>query len=139
MLPNTGAEYFDIIKSKLPIIKSNLPKLKSFLTSGNIGSLFDIAELAWPEMKALPIRGIVERTWGQLLPVLKVNHEIWNHQTENFKSKILFLLDPLPGSSLQVEILSIYFFYLSVCLSVITSYSFPYSDSNQTQPPLVDL
>ena len=90
MLPNTGAEYFDIIKSKLPIIKSNLPKLKSFLTSGNIGSLLDIAELAWPEMKALPIRGIVERTWGQLLPVLKVNHEIWNHQTENFKSKTLF-------------------------------------------------
>ena len=115
MLPNTGAEYFEIIKSKLPIIKSNLPKLKSFLTSGNIGSLFDIAELAWPEMKALPIRGIVERTWGQLLPVLKVNHEIWNHQTENFKSKILFLLDPLQGSSLQVEILSI---YLYVCLKI---------------------
>ena len=116
MLPNTGAEYFEIIKSKLPIIKSNLPKLKSFLTSGNIGSLFDIAELAWPEMKALPIRDIVERTWGQFLPVLKVNHEIWNHQTENFKSKILFLLDPLQGSSLQVEILSIYLFiYLSVC------------------------
>ena len=46
------------------------------------------------------------------------------------------LLDPLHGSSLQVEILSIYMF---VCLSVITSYSLHYSDSKLTQPPPADL
>ena len=42
----------------------------------------------------------------------------------------------MQGSSLQVEILSV---CLSVCLYVITSYYFPYSDSKLTQPPPVDL
>ena len=49
---------------------------------------------------------------------------------------MIFLLDPLQGSSLQVEILSI---SLSICLSVITSNSFPYLDSKLTQLPPVDL
>ena len=53
-----------------------------------------------------------------------------------FLDDLVFLLDPLQGSSLQVEILSIYMF---VCLSVITSYSLHYSDSKLTQHPPVDI
>ena len=55
-------------------------------------------------------------------------------------SGMIFLLDPLQGSSLQVEILSISLsLSLSICLSVITSNSFPYLDSKLTQLPPVDL
>ena len=50
----------------------------------------------------------------------------------DFNNLTRFLLDSLQGSSLQVEI-------LFICLSVITSNSFPYSDSKLTQPPPVDL
>ena len=46
----------------------------------------------------------------------------------------LFLLDPLQGSSLQVEIL---FVCLSICPSSLQFFS--YSDSKLTQPPPVDL
>ena len=99
------AEYFDIIKSKLPKfiseVKDNpgrnvtidtdslLLNIPNFLMSGNIGLLFDIAELAWPGMKDHPFRDVFERTWGQILPLLMVKHDIRNHQTS--KVKLCFL------------------------------------------------
>ena len=99
------AEYLDIIKSQLPKfiseVKDNpgrnvtidtdslLLNIPNFLMSGNIGLLFDIAELAWPGMKDHPFRDVFERTWGQILPLLMVKHDIRNHQTS--KVKLCFL------------------------------------------------
>ena len=64
----------------------------------------------------------------QPLSLLPLRDDLTQGFLQMFQIGLIPLAFPWKGSSLQVEILFIY-------LSVITFYSFPYSDSKLTQPP----